>query len=619
MRWNPVRRSQTHRTPEGSARAGEQTSRTLENLEPRVLMSASLLSGDQPVSLSGGEGAYLASADLSLDSGVGSAFATDFSSVTNKSAGTLIGLDKLGADPKFSFATGAGFSTVVLDTGIDVDHPFFGPDKNKDKVDDRILYQYDFADNDKDASDVNGHGSNVASIIGSQDATWRGIAPAVGLIVLKVFSNSGAGTFGYIEKALQWVVSNAAKYNVSSVNMSLGDMQNWSGSQQLYGISDELGKLAQMNVKVVAAAGNSYGQFGAQGVSYPAADPNVIGVGAVFTGGSGSWGGGGLSATNIAADEITPFSQRSTTMTPIFAPGSPMTGANQKGGLVSMQGTSQATPVISGVAALADQIATKFIGRRLTTGEFRTMINATGVSIVDGDNETDNVPHSGATYKRVDAYALAQAIAGMKGGSGVSAGGGGSTQSPGVNVAPTMTSIKTLTGAGARSAFTISYEGLKAASNASDANGDALTFKVEGVGSGTLTKNGAKVTVGTTLKPGESLVWTPTAKGTFQAFSVSVSDGKLSSGRAVGVNISVGATATARGAAMDFGFMDEDGAPVGAPASGPSLLEAAVVSLAPGGAASRFDAPASLLGVSAVATSITTAQAGPASLVGPGL
>ena len=74
-----------------------------------------------------------------------------------------------------------------------------------------------------------------------------GIAPAVGLIVLKVFSNSGSGTFGYIEKALQWVVSNAAKYNVSSVNMSLGDMQNWSGSQQLYGISDELATLGHLS------------------------------------------------------------------------------------------------------------------------------------------------------------------------------------------------------------------------------------------------------------------------------------------------------------------------------------------------------------------------------------
>jgi hypothetical protein len=94
----------------------------------------------------------------------------------------------------------------------------------------------------------------------------------------------------------------------------------------------------------------------------------------------------------------------------------------------------------------------------------------------------------------------------------------------------------------------------------------------------------------------------------------------LSNGKAIGVNIAVGAAATARGASMDFGFMDEESTPAIAPAAGPSLLESAVVSLAPGGAgASRFDAPASLLGVSAVATSITTAQAGPASLVGPGL
>lgn len=618
MRWNLGRTPRTSRTSAFGARVGEQTSRALENLEPRVLMSASLLDSGQPVAWSGGQGAYLASADLSLDSG--GAFAADFSSVTSKSASTLIGLDKLNADPRFSFATGAGFSTVVLDTGIDVDHPFFGPDKNRDKVDDRILYQYDFADNDKDATDVNGHGSNVASIIGSQDSTWRGVAPAVGLIVLKVFSNSGAGTFGAIEKALSWVVSNAARYNVASVNMSLGDMRNWSGPQQLYGISDELARLAQMNVKVVAAAGNAYGQFGAQGVSYPAADPNVIGVGAVFTGGSGSWGGGGLSATNIAGDELTPFSQRSTTMTPIFAPGSPMTGANQRGGLVSMQGTSQAAPVITGIAALADQIATRFIGRRLTTGEFRTMINATGVSIVDGDNETDNVPHSGATYKRVDAYALAQAIAGMGGTSGGGDSGGGGTQTPGVNRAPTMTSIKTLTGAGVKSAYAISYEGLKAASNAADPNGDQLTFRVEGLGSGTLTKNGAKVTVGTTLKPGESLVWTPTARGTFQAFSVSVNDGKLSNAKAVPVNVTVGAKATARGASLDFGFMEEDAAPGAAPVGGPSLLDSGMLSLASTGqASSRFDAPASLLRVAAVATSIAAAQPAHGTLVGPGL
>ena len=34
---------------------------------------------------------------------------------------------------------------------------------------DRIVYQHDFADNDYDASDHNGHGSNVASIAASSD------------------------------------------------------------------------------------------------------------------------------------------------------------------------------------------------------------------------------------------------------------------------------------------------------------------------------------------------------------------------------------------------------------------------------------------------------------------
>ena len=136
----------------------------------------------------------------------------------------LINMDDFRADERFDGIDGSGFAVAVLDTGIDVDHPFFGPDLDSDGIADRIVYQWDFADGDDDASDFDGHGSNVTSIVaGSPDPTFPsypgGMATGADIIHLKVFEDTGDGYFSYIESALQWVVANAATYNIASVNM----------------------------------------------------------------------------------------------------------------------------------------------------------------------------------------------------------------------------------------------------------------------------------------------------------------------------------------------------------------------------------------------------------------
>ncbi len=328
---------------------------------------------------------------------------------------SLINLDDFRADPRFAGINGSGCACVILDTGIDCDHPFFGPDYDFDHIADRIVYSYDFADDDDDPSDVDGHGSNVASIIASQDAAYKGMAPAADIIPLKVFPDSGNGEFSYVEQALQWVVANAAAYNIVSVNMSLGDSENYTSPVSPYGIGDELAALAALNVIVVSASGNDFYSFSGQmGVSYPAADINSLSIGAVYDSNSGGWTyGDGAIAYSSGPDRICPFSQRHPTMTTVFAPGAPITGANENGGTVTMHGTSQASPHIAGIAALAQQLALNTLGRKLTPSEFSSLLRSTAATINDGDDESDNVTNTGEDFPRIDVFQLGQAILAM--------------------------------------------------------------------------------------------------------------------------------------------------------------------------------------------------------------
>ncbi|MEM7336700.1 MAG: S8 family serine peptidase [Chloroflexota bacterium] len=335
---------------------------------------------------------------------------------TTAQSSVVINLDDFRSDSRFSGIDGSGVAVVVLDTGIDLDDPFFGPDNDMDGVADRIVYHEDFADDDDDASDFNGHGSNVTSIVGSSDNTHTGMAPGVNLIHLKVFTNAGSGNFGMTEDALQWVIANAETYNIVSVNMSLGDSVNHTSSQQLYGVSDEINALRNtLGVMVVSASGNDFFGFSsAQGVSYPSADPNSMSIGAVFDANIGSVSyASGASASSTAADRLTPFSQRHQTLTTVFAPGAAIVGAGPGSSLTTQHGTSQATPHIAGIIALMQELALQELGRLLTPAEIDSLLVTTGAVINDGDDENDNVTNTNLNFRRVDVLAIGEAILDM--------------------------------------------------------------------------------------------------------------------------------------------------------------------------------------------------------------
>lgn len=327
---------------------------------------------------------------------------------------SLIHLDQFRSDIRFSGINGGGVSVVVIDTGIDLNHSFFGADADHNGIDDRIVFSYDFSgNNDSDASDTNGHGSNVASIVGSQDSTYTGMAPGVNIIALKVFpdgSNPSASSAD-IKEALDWVVANRAAYNIVSVNMSLGQGDNVNVPTSSF-YASEFATLVSNNVVNVVASGNSYYQYQREGVSSPSADPNAWSVGAVWDRNDGGWSYGNGTAFDYttAPDRIAVFSQRSATMTTIFAPGGDIYGANYDGGVIREFGTSQAAPHIAGLVADMQQLSLQVSGHLMSVVDLRTTMQSSGALIIDGDDENDNVSNTFAAYKRVDAYAWGVAV-----------------------------------------------------------------------------------------------------------------------------------------------------------------------------------------------------------------
>lgn len=340
----------------------------------------------------------------------------DYSYLAIKNAFDTIGLTQAHQDYRFASIDGRGVTTVVIDTGIDLDHPFFGPDRDGNGIADRILYQYDFADGDADVTPVAAHGSHIASIIGSQDSVYCGVAPSTDLVILKVFEDSRRGYFSYLEKALQWVIANEEAYNIGVVNLSLGDGGNWTDDFSRYGIGDELAVLASRGVIIVGAAGNNYYQFGRIGVAYPASDTAVLAIGATW---AADFGGPWVFSTgavdySTGSDRIASFSQRDNVLIDAFAPGGRFNGADATGGTRIMMGTSQATAIVSGIAALCQQIAFEELGRGLTTREFALLLKDTNDIIIDGDNENDNVRNTGLEFGRINFYSLAEKILALK-------------------------------------------------------------------------------------------------------------------------------------------------------------------------------------------------------------
>jgi subtilisin family serine protease len=321
---------------------------------------------------------------------------------TNNSFGSLIGLNQV-------FATtsdrGAGYSVAVIDTGINYNDPNLGGGWGH-----RVVAGYNFVNNTSDPMDDNGHGTFVAGEIGSSSTTYSGVAPDVNFVALKVLDSTGSGTYANVLSALNWVVAHQAQYNIVAVNLSIGS-GNYTANPYTY-LETDFATLKSKGVFIAVASGNDYyGNNSQAGLAYPAVSSNVVSVGAVWDGNFGAvaWASGARD-NSTAADQIASFTQRSSALS-ILAPGAIVTGEALKGGYTTMAGTSMATPVIAGAAVLLHEaLVDGGLSGDANQNYILNLMRSTGKSIVDSNNGTDNVSHTGLTFRRLNLAAAFAAI-----------------------------------------------------------------------------------------------------------------------------------------------------------------------------------------------------------------
>lgn len=250
---------------------------------------------------------------------------------------------------------GEGVTVAVIDTGIHPHSDFTTPEN-------RIVGFRDFVSGRADPYDDNGHGTHVAGIVGGNGSAsggqYKGLAPEAGLVGVKVLNALGAGSLSTVIEGIQWSMENREAFGIRILNLSLG-----SRAQESYRddpVAQAAGVAWDAGLVVCAAAGNDGPQ--PRTIATPGIHPSIITVGASDD-----------RATPARDDDaIAAFSSRGPTIDDLqkpdlVAPGVEITAANapksvlalqqgnKKGDYITLSGTSMATPVCAGIAALVLQ------------------------------------------------------------------------------------------------------------------------------------------------------------------------------------------------------------------------------------------------------------------------
>jgi thermitase len=256
---------------------------------------------------------------------------------------------KKGADisATLAWATTTGNDNVVvavLDTGVDYNHEdltenmWRRPEKMEPYRDNELGTIDDEngfnAIDGTDPMDDNGHGTHCAGIIGAEGENNLGIAGVnwkVQIMPLKFMNAGGSGSTKDAIEAINYVIERKrAGVNVRIISAS------WGSTQKSRALGEVIRKAYENDILFVAAAGNS-SVDNDRNPHYPSSYdvPNVVSVAALDRN-----------------DALASFSNYGAKSVAIAAPGVDILSTWLGNEYEEKSGTSMATPVVSGVAAL---------------------------------------------------------------------------------------------------------------------------------------------------------------------------------------------------------------------------------------------------------------------------
>ncbi len=276
--------------------------------------------------------------------------------------------------------TGKGVKVAVVDTGIDGGHP---------DLKGRVVGWKDMVNGNDTPYDDFGHGTHCAGIIGgsgaASDGKYKGVAPEVQFIGVKVLGKDGSGSLSTIMEGLDY----AARSDAKIISMSLGSNEHSQAMDDLVTKAVNNGKI------VVCAAGNSGPDESTVGC--PADTPAALTVGATDK-----------------SDSMASFSSRGPTKDgrvkpDICAPGKDIVSCKAAGIMknkaidtyyISMSGTSMACPMVSGSIALMAQANPK-----LTPAQAKEILEKTAL-------HGKSYPNNNSGYGRINVKSAVNLIGG---------------------------------------------------------------------------------------------------------------------------------------------------------------------------------------------------------------
>lgn len=289
---------------------------------------------------------------------------------------------------------GDGVTVALLDTGVtDTDALNRASGRLVDGVDTTHLSDTNDGQDEGPLTDGFGHGTFIASLIagGVVKGTGSraiGIAPAATVDVVKVANSNGSTKLSYVLAGLNWVALHSASIQV--VNLSLSVQRPTAPAYGADPLNAAIEKVRAAGVLPVAAVGNTPRQVGDPGL-----DPQALTVGAANVSHKharvSSFSGSGTVDGVVKPDVVAPGEH----VLGEIAPKSVIAKANEvapdRWGLFRGSGTSEATGITSGVAALylsqhagASPLAVKTAIRQSATGLCTPGSGAGLVSVTNG-------------------------------------------------------------------------------------------------------------------------------------------------------------------------------------------------------------------------------------------